>query len=152
MDNFNYSESPYPIREDIKQAHRDFWQRLSAPGCWWSGAQRLAIAREVRASTHCDYCNARQQALSPYNFPGRHQRDSTLDESAVDAVHRIVRDQTRITGEWVKRLAEAGLSSAAYVELAGLVVCLFSVDEFHRGLDLALEPLPVAGCIDMTPA
>lgn len=142
MDTFDYSDSPYAIRDDIKQAHRRFWDRLAAPGCWWNGADRIAIAREVRAASHCDYCAVRRQALSPYNFKGKHQRDSDLNKLVVDTVHRIVTDQTRITQTWINQLADSGLSNEAYVELAGIVVSLFSIDEFHRGLSLELEPLP----------
>jgi hypothetical protein len=40
-----------------------------------------------------------------------------------------------------------GLSEGKYVELVGVVVCTFSIDEFCRALSLPLEPLPepVAG-------
>ena len=142
MDTFSYSDSPYAIRDDIKQAHRLFWGRLAAPGCWWGGAERVAIAREVRVAIHCEFCATRRQALSPYNFEGQHQSDSDLDELVVDAVHRVVTDQTRITQTWVNQIADSGLTNEAYVELAGIVVSLFSIDEFHRGLGLELEPLP----------
>tara|TARA_B100002003_G_scaffold251438_1_gene295011 strand:- start:3824 stop:4312 length:489 start_codon:yes stop_codon:yes gene_type:complete len=57
-------------------------------------------------------------------------------------VHRIVTDQTRITKRWVEELAENDLSNEAYVELAGIVVAVFSIDEFNRALGLALETLP----------
>ncbi len=142
MATFSYSDSPYAIRDDIKQAHRLFWGRLAAPGCWWGGAERVAIAREVRVAIHCEFCATRRQALSPYNFEGQHQSDSDLDELVVDAVHRVVTDQTRITQTWVNQIADSGLTNEAYVELAGIVVSLFSIDEFHRGLGLELEPLP----------
>lgn len=38
--------------------------------------------------------------------------------------------------------AAHGLSHEAYVELVGVVVAVLSIDEFHRALGLALEPLP----------
>ena len=38
----------HPIREDIRAAQRAAWQGLAAAGSWWSGAERLAIAAEVR--------------------------------------------------------------------------------------------------------
>ena len=46
MNDFEYSDSPYPIREDIKEAHKEYWQRLCRPGSWWTGAERIAIAEE----------------------------------------------------------------------------------------------------------
>ena len=73
--------------------------------------------------------------------------DSPLDARAIDAVHRIVTDQTRITKSWIDDNAANGLPEGKYVELVGIVVCAFSIDEFCRALGLPLEPLPepVAG-------
>lgn len=144
MDYFSYPDSSYPIRNDIKQAYRDYWQRLASPGCWWTGAERLAIAAEVRAATRCQFCAQRKQALSPYNFNGQHEAATELHQLAVDAVHRIVTDQTRITRSWIDQLDLSGLSREAYVELAGIVVAVFSIDEFNRALGFGPEPLPPA--------
>lgn len=143
MKYFEYADSPYPIREDIKDAHRLFWDKLASPGSWWSGAQRVAIAQEVRHATKCAFCADRKNALSPYTFEGSHECSGDLTDPTVDAVHRIVTDQSRITQAYVDQNAAQGLSKEAYVELAGVVVSLFSVDEFHRALGISLEPLPV---------
>lgn len=37
-----------PVRGDFAAAHNRFWKRLAAPRAWWSGAERVAIAAEVR--------------------------------------------------------------------------------------------------------
>jgi hypothetical protein len=142
MDSFSYTTSPYAIRLDLKEAHRSYWDDLASAGSWWTGAERVAIAQEVRNATSCSYCAARKQALSPYNFPGSHDHGETLPEMAVDAVHRIVTDQSRITQAWIDDNAEHGLSEEQYVELLGVVVTVFSIDEFNRALGLPLEPLP----------
>jgi hypothetical protein len=143
METFDYSDSPYPIRSDIRKAHQEYWQRLSKPGSWWNGEQRIAIAAESRQASHCTYCVERKQALSPYQFEGQHETcQRVLDDNAVDAIHRIITDQTRITAHYVEQNAAAGLSKNAYVELVGIVVAMFSIDEFHRALGLPLEPLP----------
>lgn len=146
---FDYSSSPDPIRPDIAAAHRTYWDKLARPGAWWSGAERIAIARESRNALQCGYCAERKTALSPNSIGGTHTHDGDLPEPAVDAVHRIVTDQTRITASYVQGNLEKGLSDAAYVELVGVVVAVFSIDEFHRALGLELEPLPdpVAGSI-----
>lgn len=148
---FNYADSPYPIRSDIKVAHREYWNTLAGPGAWWSGKERIAIAGQVRNATHCAYCSERKQALSPYNFPGEHRHEAVASEAdtilpsiAIDAVHRIVTDQTRITQRYIDANIEAGLTEEQYVELAGVVVAVFSIDEFNRGLGLELETLPTA--------
>jgi len=142
VNHFAYNESPYPIREEIRTAYRSYWQQLASAGSWWSGAERVAIAQEVRNATNCEFCSERKQELSPYALKGVHNSSTTVPELAIDAVHRIVTDQTRITKRWVEELAENDLSNEAYVELAGIVVAVFSIDEFNRALGLALETLP----------
>ena len=88
------------------------------------------------------FCRERKQALSPYNFPGDHDCGDGLPGRVVDAVHRIITDQGRITQAWIDGNAEAGLSEEHYVELLGIAVTVFSIDEFNRALGLPLEPLP----------
>jgi hypothetical protein len=142
MTSFAYAESSVPIRPDIPDAHRAYWERLAAPGSWWTGAQRVAIARETRNAFDCAFCRARRAALSPYAVNGTHDHGNGLSDLAVDAVHRVVTDQSRITRAWIDDMADQGLSRPAYVELVGVVVAVLSIDEFHRGLGLPLEPLP----------
>ncbi len=142
MPAFSFSQSPYAIREDLGTAYREFWARLAKPGSWWTGTERVAIAKESRNALSCSFCARRKEALSPYNFDGEHDHDGVLDPLAVDAVHRIITDQTRITQRYVDDNEAAGLSKEQYVELSGIVTVTFSIDEFHRALGLPLEPLP----------
>ena len=139
---FDHEDSSYSIREDLGRAYRAYWEALASPGSWWTGAERVAIAREVRNATDCGYCRARRKTLSPYNFPGSHDHSGGLPDIAVDAVHRIITDQNRITQAWIDDNAENGLGEEHYVELLGVAVTVFSIDEFHRALGLPLEPLP----------
>ena len=142
MNVFDYKESPYPIRSDIIEAHRTYWSRLSSPGNWWTGAERVGIAAECRAARQCSFCEERKNSLSPYTGVDKHEPGSDLSARAVDAVHRIVTDQTRITQRWIESNAEAGIGVEAYVELSGVVVAVLSIDEFHRALGLPFESLP----------
>ncbi len=142
MSAFNYSDAPVPIRTDLPTAHQRFWRRLARPGAWWTGAERVAIARETRHAVDCALCRQRREALSPYGVAGVHDHGSGLPERAIDAVHRVITDQARIGRTWVEDNAAAGLSKAAYVELVGVAVAVFSIDEFHRALGMDLEPLP----------
>ena len=127
----------------MRAACRAYWERLAAPGSWWSGAQRVAIAQETRNALTCDFCARRKIALSPYALQGEHTHSGGLPEHAVDAVRRVITDQTRITQAYVEDNHRNGLSKAAYVELVGVVVAVFCIDEFHRALGLPLESLPV---------
>ena len=138
---FNYDDS---IRPDIAIAHQKYWQKLSRPGSWWTSPQRVAIAKASREAIDCQFCSERKQALSPYTLAGEHEGAADLPFIAIDAVHRVVTDQTRITKQYVEKNALAGLSKAAYV-LVGVVVAVLSIDEFHRGMGWPLEPLPTPG-------
>ena len=89
----------------------------------------MAIARETRNALNCA-------------VEDESERGGGLPERAVDAVRRIIADQTSISRTWVEDNAANGLSKEAYVELVGLVVAVFSVDEFHRALGLPVETLP----------
>lgn len=144
---FSYTNSPYPIREDITQAYQAFWKKLARPGAWWSGAQRIAIAAEVRNAVECQYCQVQKSALSPYTTTGKHKKGDLLSDTAVDAAHMIVTNQGRITQAFIDKAALQGLSNEHYVELTGIVVAVFSIDEFNRALGIPVEPLPqpVAG-------
>lgn len=141
---FDYSHAPYPIRADIPDAYRTFWHRLACPGNWWTGLERIAIAQEVRNAADCDFCRRRKAALSPYTVAGEHDHSGALPAPAMDAVHRIITDQGRITRRFVDDLAEAGISDGHYVELVGIAVAVFSIDEFNRALGIDLEILPAA--------
>ena len=144
---YQYSDSPYPIRAGLADAYRTYWQSLAEPGNWFSGAQRVAIAAEVRNAVQCPFCATRKAALSPYAVQGDHLKGNDLKDEVVDAVHRIVTDQSRITQRYVDDNAAQGLREEQYVELVSIVVNVFSIDEFNRALGLPPEPLPepVAG-------
>jgi hypothetical protein len=144
MQAFTFSSAPFPIRDDLIAAYRDFWSQLANAGTWWNGAERVAIANEVRRATQCAYCVKCKNALSPFNVPGEHTAadDTPLDARTIDAVHRVITDQTRITKAFIQGNAANGLSEGQYVELVGVVVCAFGIDEFCRALGLPLEPLP----------
>lgn len=139
---FAYEDVGFDVRADIGEAHRRYWARLARPGNWWTGAERVAIARESRNAVSCRFCAERKSALSPYTIAGEHDHDGGLPAVAIDAAHRIVTDQGRITGSWVDANVERGLSKEAYVELVGIVVNMLSIDEFSRAIGSELEPLP----------
>lgn len=146
MENFDYDRSGFAVRNDLKEAYREFWATLAQPGTWWDGSERVAIASASRTALECPFCEERKSALSPYQMDGEHRtegaQEGLLNDLAIDAVHRIVTDQSRITQAYVERLQDAGISKEHYVELVGVVVTCISIDEFNRALGLPLEPLP----------
>ena len=147
MTSVDYSAAPLPVRDDLAAAHRNQWRRLAVPGTWWSGEQRLAIAREVRGAATCDLCARRKAALSPYTVAGTHDGTALLSPAAVDVVHRVTTDPGRLTRDWFDHVRASGLGDGAYVELSGAVVTVVTIDSFCRGIGIPLHPLPtpVAG-------
>ncbi|MFQ5517956.1 MAG: alkylhydroperoxidase-related (seleno)protein, partial [Acidimicrobiia bacterium] len=45
---FSFTDGDVAVRADIGDLFHREWQRLSGPGCWWSGAERVALARAAR--------------------------------------------------------------------------------------------------------
>ncbi|MBE65221.1 MAG: hypothetical protein CMQ30_00925 [Gammaproteobacteria bacterium] len=139
---FEYHNSQFDISDELRTVYINYWRKLAKPGSWWSGVERIAIAEASRGALKCLFCLKRKKSLSPYSIEGEHDSVDGLSQIAIDAVHRVVTDQTRITQKLISENEKNGLSQEAYVELVGIVVAVFSIDEFHRALDIPLEMLP----------
>ncbi len=142
MTGLAFVDAPVPVRSDIAEAHRLTWDRLARPGCWWSGAERVAIARAIRTAPTCALCLERKQALSPLAVEGVHDAEGVLPEAAVEVVHQVVNDPGRLSRTWFEKVLASGLGEERYVETLGLVVAVVSVDAFCRGLGVPPHPLP----------
>ena len=134
------------VRDELGAAHARYWRRLGRPGANWSGAERVAIAREVRHASGCAFCRRLRVALSPHAESGVHDADpcssDLLPAAAADAIHRIVNDASRLTARWYERTLAGGLTDGQYVELVGTVVSVLSIDSFCRAIGAPLHPLP----------
>lgn len=139
---FDVAGEELPIRPTLFAAVEDAWQRLAAPGTWWTGPERIAIAGETRQARRCPLCRARREALSPAHVAGAHQRTGRLSLEAVEAIHRLVTDAGRITERWVRMIAEGPLGEERYVEIIGVVAVITALDTFDRALGRPLRPLP----------
>lgn len=139
---FSVISDPSLVRGDIRRAFEDIWQTIAKPGNWWRGADRIAIAAESRNAGSCALCAERKNAISPYSVKGDHRTISNLPPVAVDAVHRITTDVSRLTKSWLGECEDAGLSDGQYIELLGIVVAVISIDGFYRAMGYPLEPLP----------
>ena len=136
------TETPYTIRENLTESIDAIWDHLASPGSWWTGAQRVAIARESRNAWSCAFCVSNKAALSPYAAKGRHDSTVDLPEPAIDAIHRITTDPGRLTKSWYEGLVAEGLNPEEYVEIVAVIGHLTCVDTFHRALGVAARPLP----------
>ena len=139
----DYNGLPFDVRPDFADTHSRFWRRLESPGSWWTGKERVAMAREVREAARCPLCQKRKEALSPYGIEGQHRSASSeLPAAAIDVVHRISTDASRLTRSWLEGTLEQGISAEQYVEIVGTVVSVLSTDAFCRAIGASLHPLP----------
>lgn len=144
MGTFDYSDAPVTVRSDITAAQQEAWQAIGQPGSWWTGAQRVAIAAEVRNAPNCKLCRARKEALSPYAIEGGHDSVTDLPAAAIDVIHRVITDPGRLTRSWFDSVVEGGLSDAEYVEIAIVSVLTVAVDTFARAIGSLPWGLPEA--------
>lgn len=142
MNELDYSAAGVAVREDIRSAHRELWSRLRAPGTWWTGAARVAIAAESREAVGCTLCRERKAALSAGAVQGQHATAGRLPASVVDVIHRIRIDAGRLDRTWFDAVLAAGLAQPAYVELVGIVTMVAGIDYFARALGIPAFPLP----------
>ena len=127
---FDYTDAPAPVRDAIPQAHRSVWDQLARPGNWWTGAERVAIADEVRRAADCALCAARKGAVSPTAVRGSHGGGSALPAAVVDVVHRVVTDPGR--------LSKSGYEGVIKVIVTDLKK-LYTTD--HRGANINEIPM-----------
>ncbi len=123
---FDFSSSLLPVRPDLPAAFRRVWQRLAAPGTWWSGAERVSIAAAAR------------DAYESGNATG----NGALPVAAHEAAAALSHEPAAVTEEMISGWTSRGLSANQYVELVGIVAQFTAVDTFHRAMSLDLEPLP----------
>ena len=142
MQALSYSAALVPVRDDFAAAHTRFWQRLASSGVWWTGAERVAIAAEVRHARHCVLCQKRLNALTSAAVEGQHDHLGALPEAAMEVIHRVVTDPGRLSRQWFEKTLAAGLSAEQYVEIIGTLVAVVSIDSFCRGIGVPLHPLP----------
>ena len=142
MTAFAYEYSPYPIRPDIVATYRQIWEFIAAPGCWYTGAEHVMMADEVRRSRNCTLCRQRKESLAPYSVAGDHDHAGRLPPEVVEVVHRLSMDSGRLKKSWYEDLLAKGLKDAQYVEAVSVVTLITAVDEFHHALGLPLEHLP----------
>ena len=142
MGDINYDKAQYPVPRRYSLAHRRYWKRLATPGSWLTGAERIAVAKEVRQVANCKLCADRKTALSPYQVDGAHDTTSDLPDTVVEVVHRVTSDPGRLTKSWFDGIMQQDLSVECYVEVIGTLGSVLCIDEFCRGLDISLNELP----------
>ena len=139
-----YPDANAPIRPDILAEQERAFAHIATPGAWFSGAERVAIAAEMRLARDCPLCQARKDAISPNAVSGDHTHGGLLSDTLVEVIHRITTDPARLSKSWYEGVLAAGLTDAAYVEAVSVVIHTISLDTFARGMGLAPRSLPKA--------
>lgn len=132
------------IRPDLSHVLDVAWAKIGAPGTWWSGAERVAIAAETRQAAHCEFCRARRAAASASMISGRHDNAVALPPPAIEAIHRIRSDPGRLGRSWYSSVIAAGLSEERYVEMVSVISVVVASDTFRRAAGLPVLALPRA--------
>jgi hypothetical protein len=127
------------VRGDLQQAHQGAWAALGQPGTWWTGRQRVELARTALAAiTACD-------PLPPWTPPssvdGWLSPDCAAPAVAHDAIYRIATHAATLTEQWYEEMA-ATLTDLAYVEVVAIACTVAAVVGFRRAAGLDAWPLP----------
>ena len=143
----SFAGSNLVVRGDLAEAHERAWAAIAEPGTWLAGAERVAVAAEIRRARDCVHCARIKVALSPYAVAGVHESLGQLGAAEIELIHRVVGDPGRLSEKWSQDVLARGLSEGAYVEIVGLVAMVMMLDTFTRALGAAERalPAPVAG-------
>jgi hypothetical protein len=132
------------VRGDLAEAHRDAWVHLAEPGSWWTGEQRVEVAKTVRGAL------ADSEPIPPWGsisaVDGRLPVNPSAPAFAHDVAYRIARHAGTLTEDWYTKASDE-LGPLPYVELVGIVTTVAAVSRFCRniGVDVPDFPTPVAG-------
>jgi len=142
-----FADLPATTRDDIRAALPIARQRLAEPGAWLTGAERVAIAAEVRRAWDCALCKERNAALSPYAVAGEHDHLGALPAAWLDIVHPLTTDSGRLTRGWYQGIRDAGVGEDEFVEIVSVAIIAVTMDSFCVGVGMepSALPEPVAG-------
>ncbi len=136
--------SGFGVRDDLIRDLDAAWSHLGRPGTWWTGADRIEMAREVRHAASCAFCAECKKALSPYAPKGIHSTVANLPSAVIDVIHRVVTGPSRLTEAWFLRIIATGLSDGEYAEIVGTTALVAGIDRFMEALSLPAPELPVS--------
>ena len=126
------------VRQDLADTHAQVWDQLADPGAWWTGPQRVELARTVLFALDDD------DVLPPWvSVTGS---DRPVDAVAAPPVaHDLAYRMTRHAGTLTPAIAAAAideLDPLPYVELCGLVSSIAAIAHFDRSAGLERRRLP----------
>jgi hypothetical protein len=131
MNTLSFVYDNIDVREDIADAHRQTWDALAQAGAFWSGVDRLEIAKQARAAR-----SQRKELAFNRSYPA-----TQLTAQAIEATRKIAADAGKIDRAWASQQV-ASLGAAAYAELVSIVAAVSAIDAFCEALGRTHEPLP----------
>ena len=142
-----FADLPASTRDDIRAALPVARRRLAETGTWLTGAQRVAIAAEVRQAWDCALCKERKATLSPYGVSGEHDTLGELPAPWIDIIHPLTTDSGRLTKSWYEGVRDAGVGEDEFVEIVSVAIVAVTMDSFCVGVGIEPPdwPEPVAG-------
>ena len=123
------------------RVHAQVWDALAEPGDWLDARTRAAMVEVVRAGADCAVCDARAAVAAPSMAGLEHAPQAGLPAAWVDALHRITRDNARLSRAWAEGVM-AQLGTEPYVEAIGLAASVRLMDTFRRLTGREPAPLP----------
>ena len=130
---------------DLTAAHAHVWEKLAAPGTWWNGGERLAIAEIVGAALDDPL------PIPPWESPslsGRFSRNALLSSELQDAIYRLTVHAGTLTEEWYSKMRDAtGITPQQWVEVIEVAISVTSVFRFSQlaGIERPAFPSPIEG-------
>jgi hypothetical protein len=131
-----FAYGDHAVSDELAGVHGSVWSALAAPGTWWTAAERVELAAQVRrARSH--------RADPPWQRPKPEAIEAALPSAAREAVWTLALDAHKIDRVWAERMI-AELGDAPYVELIAVSACVTAIDVFAEALGVPHEPLPAA--------
>ena len=133
------------IRSDLTAAHAHVWEKLAAPGTWWNGSERLAVAEVVRVAL------GDSDPVPPWDSAsksGRLPNSSRISSELQDAVYRLAVHAGTLTEGWYQKMRDAtGVTPQQWVEIIEVTISVASVLRFAQlaGIDSPDLPEPLQG-------
>lgn len=130
-----YSDSIFPVRQDLADLHQEQLAQLAEPGAWGKGAQRVAVAQETRNAGY---------AAGIYEKPDNENVDASVELPAATRkfIHHLALSPKDFQEDSYDEARASGLSDEQYVEMVGIISRVCDMDVFARGIGVPLRPLP----------
>lgn len=131
-----YEAAPWPVREDLSNAHAAWLDHVASPGTWWDGGQRVAFVEALwEALDDTDPPPPWAATPAPASSP--------LPATAHAVAARLARHAATTSEEWYRDvLTDLGEGPPAFVELVALAATGCAVGTFGPALGLRRPRVP----------